>query len=92
MSIDKKGTGIVSSIVAITDVGEIVNCILDKNIVAFLSEITADAIEQHGKDLGPIVAREIRQCLVRDMESIIILFKNATCYHSVCRVGLVAWR
>lgn len=77
MSIDKKGIGTVGSTASVTDVGELVNCILDKTTAAVLSEITADAIEQHGKDLGPIVAGAVRQRLVPDMESLIMLFKNA---------------
>jgi len=81
-SINKKETGTVGSTAtitnaAVTDVGELVNCILDKTTAAVLSEITADAIEQHGKDLGPIVAGAVRQRLVPDMESLIMLFKNA---------------
>merc|ERR1711915_486675 len=74
-SVDKKGMGNVGSTAAVTDVRELVNCILDKTTAAVLSEITGDAIEQHGKDLGPIVAGAVRKRLVPDMESLIMLFK-----------------
>lgn len=77
MSSDKKGTGTAGSTAAVTDVGKLVSCILDKTTAAVLSEVTADAIEKHGKDLGPIVAGAVRQRLVPDMESLIMLFKNA---------------
>lgn len=76
-NVDKKGMDTIGSTAAVTDVRELVNCILDKTTAAVLSEITGDAIEQHGKDLGPIVAGAVKKRLVPDMESLIMLFKNA---------------
>jgi hypothetical protein len=45
MSIDKKGIGTVGSTAAVTDVGELVNCILDKTTAAVLSEVNTFLVD-----------------------------------------------
>uniref|UniRef100_A0A0D6R4G5 YbaK/aminoacyl-tRNA synthetase-associated domain-containing protein n=1 Tax=Araucaria cunninghamii TaxID=56994 RepID=A0A0D6R4G5_ARACU len=75
---DKKGTNIVvASTAAVTDVGKLVTSIIDKTSAIIISEITEDAFKMHGNNLGSIVAGTVKQRLVPDLESILILLKNA---------------
>eukprot|EP01018_Ginkgo_biloba_P029197 Gb_29269 [translate_table: standard] len=77
INLDKKGADTVRPTAEVTDVRKLVNSILDKTTAAVLSEITAESVERHGKDLGPIVAAAVRERLIPDLESLIMLFKNA---------------
>ncbi|GLJ39796.1 hypothetical protein SUGI_0813400 [Cryptomeria japonica] len=74
---DKKGTNIVGSTASATNVGNLVNSIIDTTSAAILSEITEDAVKLHGKDLGPIVAGAVRKRLGPELESLMMLLKNA---------------
>ncbi|GLJ49013.1 hypothetical protein SUGI_1033940 [Cryptomeria japonica] len=74
---DKKGTNIVGSTASATNVGNIVNSVIDTTHATILSEITVDDVKLHGKNLGPIVAGEIRKRLGPELESLMMVLKNA---------------
>ncbi|KAJ7965591.1 Prolyl-tRNA synthetase associated domain-containing protein 1 [Quillaja saponaria] len=60
-----------------TNVGQFVEEILHKTSALFLSEITADAIKQHGEQLGAVVSDNIRNNLSSDLKNLAMIFKNA---------------
>ncbi|XP_059068463.1 uncharacterized protein LOC131858978 [Cryptomeria japonica] len=74
---DKKGTNIVGSTASATNVGNILNSVIDTTHAMILSEIMVDDVKLHGKDLGPIVAGVVRKHLGPELESLMMVLKNA---------------
>lgn len=59
-----------------TDPGHFVEEILDKTSAIVLSEITEDAIKQHGEHLGAVLSDSIRKRLSLDLKNLAIIYKN----------------
>ena len=65
-------------VIAMIDITKLLSYILDQTTTAIILYVRTNPIEKHGKYLGPIVSRVVKKCLVIDMESLIMLFKNTT--------------
>ncbi|PQQ07845.1 putative prolyl-tRNA synthetase associated domain-containing protein 1 isoform X1 [Prunus yedoensis var. nudiflora] len=62
---------------SVTDVGKLVEDLLDKTSALLLSEITEETIKKHGAQLGAAISNSIRSHLRAELESTIMTFKNS---------------
>ncbi|KAH0989390.1 hypothetical protein GBA52_000873 [Prunus armeniaca] len=62
---------------SVTDVGKLVEDLLDKTSALLLSETTEETIKKHGAQLGAAISNSIRSHLRAELESTIMTFKNS---------------
>ncbi|KAJ9673663.1 hypothetical protein PVL29_023303 [Vitis rotundifolia] len=74
--VKEKPASSVHQLSSFTDPGHFVEEILDKTSAIVLSEITEDAIKQHGEHLGAVLSDSIRKRLSLDLKNLAIIYKN----------------
>lgn len=60
----------------ITDVGKMVDDLLDITSSLLLKEITEENFKEHGEDLGEVLSKKIKSRLAAELHSTIMIFKN----------------
>ncbi|XP_038714850.1 prolyl-tRNA synthetase associated domain-containing protein 1 [Tripterygium wilfordii] len=75
-NVESKSTNNVCQRSAFSDAGLFVQEMLDKTSALLLSEITEDAIKQHGGQLGIVVGENLRKHLSSELTNVATMFKN----------------
>ncbi|XP_062024656.1 uncharacterized protein LOC133740729 isoform X2 [Rosa rugosa] len=71
----------------ITDVGKMVDDLLDSTSSLVLKEITEENIKEHGEELGELLSKKIKNQLAAELHNTIMIFKN-TAYTEGFHAGM----